>query len=586
METNAINKIEAFFRRGFFNALLAGTITPVLSAAAFVSGVSLLVDIDGGVWVFLICAVIFKFAYIFGRAAFYKIDRKECYRELDKALDLKERSITCYETFQNKTGGEDGSRAAVLSLVREDFIKNYQPKSYIFSDDKEFDRVFTPCRAAFGRRHYYISSVIIIFSLLNIYLDYNAAAGRADAVNAEAEKKEVPKDAAKVLDALIESGGDKLKAADAVAELRQAREKLKEPQTSKELAKNLKEAAEKLKRIQQGENKKGALSELAKINEAADEMVSGRAGEGLNEDDKKMVEEKVREFKKLVDDYLKSSNDKDFAKIEKEIAELTSLLEAKKEALKKAAADKKAGGQKDGQGQAGKKEMSAEEKSAMKHMDRMSGKELLEKLKNDKQLQEMYAALSAMSAEAESGQKGSQPNDKGAGGEGGEGDGKKDGEGKNGGKEGKEGKDGKGGDGKISAESLGINIPKPGKGSSNLKAESGDAPLMAPQDRQKAGQAEKKAGQWKAFFEAERFGVDAKKSKVEGLHDAKAPSMSIEGKSLPEPGTADAAMEELVRSEKSGADSLVSGDDVPDELKKPVADYFKKLNNDFDQKKP
>jgi hypothetical protein len=62
--------------------------------------------------------------------------------------------------------------------------------------------------------------------------------------------------------------------------------------------------------------------------------------------------------------------------------------------------------------------------------------------------------------------------------------------------------------------------------------------------------------------------------------------MSIEGKSLPEPGTADAAMEELVRSEKSGADSLVSGDDVPDELKKPVADYFKKLNNDFDQKKP
>lgn len=584
METNAINKIEAFFRRGFFNALLAGTITPVLSAAAFVSGVSLLVEIGGGVWIFLICAVVFKISYIFVRSAFYKIDRKECYRELDRALDLKERSVTCYETFQNKTGGEDGPRAAALSLVREDFLKHYQPKSFIFSDDKEFGRVFPSYHAAFSRSHYYILSVIIVFSLLNIYLDYNAAAGRAEALNAEAEKKEVPKDAAKVLDALIESGGDKLKAADAVAELRQAREKLKEPQTAKELAKNLKEAAEKLKRIQQGENKKGALAELAKINEAADEMVSGRAGEGLNEDDKKMVEEKVREFKKLVDDYLKSANDKDFAKIEKEIAELTSLLEAKKEALKKAAAEKKAGGQKDGQGQAGKKETSAEEKSAMKHMDRMSGKELLEKLKNDKQLQEMYAALSAMSAEAESGQKGSQPGNQQAGVEGGAaGDGKKDGEGKGGGKE---GKDGKGGDGKISAESLGINIPKPGKGSSNLKAESGDAPLMAPQDRQKAGQAEKKAGQWKAFFEAERFGVDAKKSKVEGLHDAKAPSMSIEGKSLPEPGTADAAMGELVRSEKSGADSLVSGDDVPDELKKPVADYFKKLNNDFDQKKP
>lgn len=579
MEKNAVKKIESYFRLEYFSRLLAGAITPVIAAAAAVSLASIFFAIDGLVGFFLIGAACAKIASVFFRASRLRVDPKDCYRALDETLELRERAVTCYETVTRPLGA--CSDPAFAALVREDFARNFSAKASLFDDDRDFGRVFVRHPASFSKRHYYLIGAVAALSVLNAWQDYSeVSAGRVRAA-AEAETREVPKEAAKVLDALIETGADKLKAADAVEELRQAREKLREPQTQKELAKNLRDAAEKLKRIQQGENKKSAMGELDRIKEAAEELVSGRAGEGLEGEDKKMVEERLKEFKKLVDDYLKSSNDKDFTRIEKELSELASLLQAKKEAAKKAAAEKASGaaGGRENAGGAGEKKMSAEEKSALKHLDRLSGKELLEKLKNDKQLQELYAALSAMSAEAEErSQCGRQP-----GGQGGAGDEGKDGKG---GKEGAEGKPGEGGKGAgISPEALGINIPKPGKGSSNMKAEGGEAPLMAPQDRQKAGQTEKKAGQWKAFFEAERFEVDAKKSKVEGAHDAKAPSMTIEGKSLPEPGTAGARMGEMVRMEKSSADSMVSGDAVPDELKKPVADYFKKLNNDFEGEK-
>ena len=60
--------------------------------------------------------------------------------------------------------------------------------------------------------------------------------------------------------------------------------------------------------------------------------------------------------------------------------------------------------------------------------------------------------------------------------------------------------------------------------------------------------------------------------------------MTIEGKSLPEPGAAGEKIGGIIKSEAAEAESLVSGDRVADELKKPVADYFKKLNNDFGEK--
>lgn len=615
MQINAVNKIEALFRRNYFNGLIQNAISPILICTAFLSALCIFVKIDIFVWYFLFGAVTFKFIYISASAAFLKIDTKDCYRELDRVLDLKERAVTYYE-FKEKNGRAGGRaggsesgvskdgvngkdpfkndcvREAVVSLVSEDFIKNYNSRSYIFDDNSEFDKVFRPFRTAFTRNHYRLTGILVMLSFLNLYFNYYEAAALKNKAEAAVEKKETPVKAAEILDALMESNGDKLKAADAIIELKAAKEKLKEPQTPSELSKNLRETADKLKQIKEGENKKGALDELSKISDAAAEMISGKSGEGLNDEDKKMIEERVAEFKKLVDDYLKNSNDKDFDKIEKELSELTALLEAKKEAMKKAAADNKAAGGKDGEkkeGAAGaKKPLSADEKSAMKHLNRMSGKELLEKLKNDKQLQELYAALSAMSDEAESSKNngkpsGGQSQDGGADAEGkaGPGGGK---EGKAGGKGEGDGKKGGGEGGKITSESLGIDIPKPGKGSSNLKAAASDAPLMAPQNRQKASAADKNAGLWKAFFEAERFGVNAQKSKVEGVHDSKTPSMSIEGKSLPEPGAAGIEMGTIVKSETAGADSIVSGDKVPDELKKPVGDYFKKLNNDFGDK--
>jgi fructose-specific component phosphotransferase system IIB-like protein len=611
MQINAVNKIEALFRRNYLNGLIQNALTPVLVSTAFLCALCIFVKIDFKVWYFLSGAIIFKFIYIYARAAFLKIDPKDCYRELDRVLDLKERAVTYYELKEKKIGALGGAgrkeaggegdevksalergREVVISLVSEDFIKNYNSRSYIFDDASEFDKFFRPFRAAFTASHYRLLALILILSFINLYFNYYAAAAPKNTAEAAAEKKETPFEAAELLDALIESNGDKLKAADAFIELKAAREKLKEPQTSKELSKALKETADKLKRIKEGENKKGAIAELSKISEAADEMISGKSGAGLNDEDKKMLEERVAEFKKLVDDYLKNSNEKDFDKIEKELSELTSLLEAKRESMKKAAADNKAGGGKDGEKKegagAGEKRQSADEKSAMKHLNRMSGKELLEKLKNDKQLQELYAALSAMSDEADAAKNpAAQPGGEAQDGDGGEKDGKDGKEGQSGAKEGKDGKDGGkkgGGGGKITSELLGIDIPKPGKGSSNLKAAASDAPLMAPQNRQKAAAADKNAGQWKAFFEAERFGAAAQKSKVEGIHDSETPSMSIEGKSLPEPGAAETGMGTLVKSESAGADSIVSGDKVPDELKKPVGDYFKKLNNDFGDK--
>ncbi len=561
-------------------------IGPLLALTAFVSAASFFTGLDYKVWLFLLSALIIKIVYIFVSAASLKIDPKNCYREIDRALALEERAVTYYET-RKSSGKSSGVRPdELVLLVEEDFLENYSRKSIVFNDDKMFAEAFKPFKITFCRNNYLLLGVIAVFSVLHIYYDYFAVSAPDSDKQALAAKKEYPAEAAKVLDALIAANDEKLKAADAVLELKQAREKLKEPQTSKELAKNLKDAAEKLKQIQQGENKKGVQNAMDKLGEAANEMVSGKSAEGLSEQDRKMVDDRLKEFKKLVDDYLKNSNDKDFSKIEKELAELTALLEAKKEAIKKAAAEKKEKAGEGGKNAAGggpKKESTAEEKSAMKHLDRLSGKELLEKLKNDKQLQELYAALSAMSDEAEAKPDGGK-NASGQAGSDGKTPGGEDGkEGKDG-KPGTGGKKGKEGAGGITAEALGIDIPKPGKGSSNLKAEAGDAPLMAPQNRQKTGAAEKKAGQWKAFFESERFEVDSKKSKVEGMHDASAPSMTIEGKSLPEPGAAGEKIGGIIKSEAAEAESLVSGDRVADELKKPVADYFKKLNNDFGEK--
>ncbi|HOT74577.1 MAG TPA: hypothetical protein PK467_02220 [Candidatus Wallbacteria bacterium] len=585
MQITAINKIESYFRRNFLCELIQRMIAPFLALTAFVSAVSFFSRLDYKVWLFLFLALLIKIIYIFFRAASLKIDPKDCYREIDRALALDERAVTYYETRKNSGKPSAARSEELVLLVQEDFFDNYSRKSIVFSDDKMFDEAFKPFRTVPGRNNYLLLGFIAVLSALHIYFDYFAVSTQENAGMAAGEKKESPAQAAKVLDALIAANDEKLKAADAVLELKQAREKLKEPQTARELAKNLRDTAEKLKQIQQGENKKGAQNALDKLGEAANEMVSGKSAEGLSEQDRKMVEERLKEFKKLVDDYLKNSNDKDFAKIEKELAELTALLDAKKEALKKAALEKKdksPAGEQNAAGGGSKKESTAEEKSAMKHLDRLSGKELLEKLKNDKQLQELYAALSAMSDEADA-KSGGQKKDSGQAGAGDKQPGADGGGGKDG-KPGTGGKKGKEGGGGITAEALGIDIPKPGKGSSNLKAEAGEAPLMAPQNRQKAGAAEKKAGQWKAFFESERFDVESKKSKVEGLHDASAPSMTIEGKSLPEPGAAGEKIGGIIKSEAAEAESLVSGDRVADELKKPVADYFKKLNNDFGEK--
>jgi len=315
-----------------------------------------------------------------------------------------------------------------------------------------------------------------------------------------------------------------------------------------------------------------------------------------------MAQEKIASLKKMVDDYLKSSNDKNFKKIEKELSDLSAMLEAKKEAIKKTMADSPSTDGKDGTPKGGQgKSLTADQKSTLKQMNRMSGKELLEKLKTDKALQELYAGLNAMSEEADSqsnkdkqnakdGEDGQNSKDEDA-------DGQKvpgEGDGKPSGKEGKDGKSGQSGEGKgkgkgkgsgkITAESLGIPVPKAGTGSSNLREEGQDAPLMVPQSRESAGKKPVKSGQWEALFAGERQEVKTEKTKVEGINDTKIGTMTIEGKSLPAPGEAHAEVSGFIKSEGAEVDSFVSSEAVPDELKRSVSDYFKKLNNDYDSK--
>ena len=565
MQDKAVNSIKKLFIRNRLVASLGRLIDAALMAAFAVLTVSLFFKINYIVWMFLALFVATRFVYVIISSAMSVIGEKQCYRELDSALDLKQRAVTYYEI---KTGLIKPEGAA-SKIAAEDFLKILNEKSYIFEDASLFNSVFKKTKFGFTRPQGYVAlacAVILAFNAYDIYV--NKDSGKKNAGADFSETKEVKKDAAKIIDAMIEENEKKISAADAITELKSLGEKLKNPVTDRQFAKQLSEAADKLKSLQQGENRKEALAEMKKIESEANGLIAGKTGEGFTPDDKKAAAEKMENFKKMVEDYLKSSNDKDFKKIEAELNSLVSLLEEKKDAIKKSAGQKKDGvNSKESGGVPG--QTSAEEKSAAKHRSRMSGKEFLDKLKNDKQLQQMYAALKAMSDEAEeNGKEGSAAS--------GQGDPK--------GKESKNGGNGSGGEGKISAESMGISIPKPGKGSTNLKQGSSDAPLMAPQERQKAGEMSKKQGQWKAFFEAQRFSVNAQKTKVDGVHDMKAPSIMVEGRSLPDPGEAKGAISELVKGESAAADSFVSSDRVADELKKNVGDYFKKLNNDYENK--
>ncbi len=50
MHIDAVNKIEAFYKRNAFNEALQETITPVLLLVVFMSSASLFVDLSVRVW--------------------------------------------------------------------------------------------------------------------------------------------------------------------------------------------------------------------------------------------------------------------------------------------------------------------------------------------------------------------------------------------------------------------------------------------------------------------------------------------------------------------------------------------------------
>ncbi len=608
MENDILKKLDSLSRHNRFVEKFQPLISPFLSAVLIFTAVSFFITLHAAFWYALPAAAVIVPLLIYISAAFKKIEKKDHYRKIDEVLDMKERAVTHYEAASRPDIAPDDEIAAI---ARKDFYEKLSASAGdILKNDTVFNDTFQKKGAHLTSFHRRLVFVCLILAAVNFYINYQAGQVRSKPAKTQsAEKKEIKKDAAEIVDKIIDAKEKNITSLpDALAELKKVQQKLKDPLTEKELAGALKDASDKLKNIQNEKNSKGVADELSKIESEVNNALTGKEGENpFSADDKKMAQEKIASLKKMVDDYLKSSNDKNFKKIEKEISDLSAMLEAKKEAIKKSMADSPSTDGRDGTPKGGQgKPLNADQKSTLKQMSRMSGKELLEKLKTDKALQELYAGLNAMSEEAESQSSKDQQNAKDGedaqNSKGEEGDGQKaSGEGKDGaGKEGKEGaggkegKNGQGGDGKgkgkgkgsgkITAESLGISVPKAGVGSSNLREEGQDAPLMVPQSRESSGKKPVKSGQWEALFAGERQDVKTEKTKVEGINDTKVGTMTIEGKSLPAPGEAHAEVTGFIKSESGSVDSFVSSEAVPDELKRSVSDYFKKLNNDYDSK--
>ena len=583
METELIRKVTELFRYNDFAEKLERTVDFWLKTTVLALASSFFISLPSLFWAAMVALAVLTVVYARISVFFKGIAEAECFARIDSALELKQIAVTYHEITRKRSAvamtiddakasvAADTSIAAIRDIAIEDFHTKLAENKACLESESVFSDKFGKKKITPGRRAFVLAAVCLVMSAALFRV--NALSNRQTVVNDQADEKIMQTEAAKVLAAIAADKENKVALPEAIAEVKKTRDVLKNPMSPKELSNTLRETADKLKSLQSESNSKAAREELKKIEDELNALLSGKDGVKVSEDEKKALEEKMAAFRKLVEDYLKKSNDKDFKKVEKEMADLAAALNAKKDSTssREKSASGKDGKQDSSAGQ--KQEMSADMKSKLKQLGRMTGKELLEKLKNDKELQEMYASLKAMSEAADDECEG-------------KGDGsKKDSGGNTGDKPGGKKGDGKG-PGGISADSLGISIPKPGKGSSNMKEGPSDAPAMVPQERNAAAKKPMKSGEWKAMFEGSRFDVKTEKSKVEGVHDGNVKTSSIEGRAIPVPGEAGEDIKQIVESESQGADSLVSSEAVPDELKRAVSDYFKKLNNDYDQKGP
>lgn len=586
MEKILIEKIRSLARHNAFSsAFLRAAEVCIFLTSAFLFA-SFFIALPKILWWALVAFSAAALVRAFVSSRLVRPGERECYSRIDAALELSEAAVTYHGVVSGRAperaedgrapgapgSPEDAVSAGIGEIAVEDFRRRLLEKKPLVESDEAFDEAFGRARTSLPARLKAAAIACLVMSAALFWI--NSRAPGPVSPGETADDKELRSEAARVVDAIAASGEGKKALPEAVAEVRKAGEALKNPMTQKELSGTLREAAEKLKAIQNEGNARSVRDEVKKIESEVESLIAGKDGEKISDDEKKALAEKMDAFKKLVEDYMKKSNDKDFKKVEKELSDLVAALNAKKDSARsrtEAASGKEGKGA--GQGQ---KEMSAEMKSKLKQLGRLSGKELLEKLKNDKELQEMYAAMKAMSEAAEDSQGGKEGKPGEGAGKSGEG---RPGEGKGGDKKGS----GKGGGG-VSPESLGLQVPKPGKGSSNLKEGPSEAPVMVPQERNNPSKKPVKSGEWKAMFEGTRFEVKTEKTKVEGVHDSAVKTSSIEGKAIPLPGEAKEGMKQVVESEAGNVESLVSSEAVPDDVKRSVSDYFRKLNNDYDQK--
>lgn len=523
----------------------------------------------------------------------YMPGRREIYRALDFALELEERAVT----YLDYSGMSENSieNKAVFEALKKDYFDAISKKSEIIENDRLFNERMPRRNFDFKTADYclFILSCVLLFFILRYSGDIDIIERKNELKNEKTPAPAAAKEVKKVMDAIIEIKKDEIKVPDAMSELKKLKDKITPDLTRDEIAKLLKDTAANLKNEQMFKNTKNAADELQKIEKEANEFIAGKDGAEFSDSEKQEIKKKMDNLKRLVDEYLKSANNKEFDNIEKQLRELGDILNSKSDQMSAQMKEGKTGSgdskQSGGKPQSGGNKMTAEQKSEMKQRNRMSGKEMLEKLKNDKQLQELYSAMMAMSDAVDSKKDGTGQGSQNAGGageksgaqkEGGSKSGGKSGKGEKGGSEGEKGGNGEGGS-QMSPQNFGINVPKPGKGSTNLKSEGSDAPLMAPQKRQADGVIEKKISDWKAFFDGRRFEVNAKSSQVTGAHNESAPFENVTGRSLPAPGAASAEVKSFINSEKSDFNSFVTSENVPDDMRKSVSDYFKKLNNDY-----
>jgi len=259
--------------------------------------------------------------------------RREIYRALDFALELEERAVT----YLDYSGMSENSieNKAVFEALKKDYFDAISKKSEIIENDRLFNERMPRRNFEFKTADYclFILSCVLLFVILRYSGDTDIIERKNELKNEKTPAPAAAKEVKKVMDAIIEIKKDEIKVPDAMSELKKLKDKITPDLTRDEIAKLLKDTAANLKNEQMFKNTKNAADELQKIEKEANEFIAGKDGAEFSDSEKQEIKKKMDNLKRLVDEYLKSANNKEFDNIEKQLRELGDILNSKSDQM-------------------------------------------------------------------------------------------------------------------------------------------------------------------------------------------------------------------------------------------------------------